>query len=55
MPCATVGDMQIGQAGLLTHVKKERLNHLYSNLVSNLLLGHSFWFVWIYRTLIERE
>ena len=29
MPCAMVGDIQTGHAGLLTHVKNDRLNHLF--------------------------
>ena len=29
MPCAIVGDIQTGHAGLLTHVKNDRLNQLF--------------------------
>jgi hypothetical protein len=30
MPWAMVGDIQTGHAGLLTHVKNDRLNQLFS-------------------------
>jgi hypothetical protein len=40
MPALMVGDMQTGQGGLETQVKKERLNHLVILLVCEELNGY---------------
>jgi hypothetical protein len=31
IPCAIVGEKQLGHGGLLIHVKNDRLNHLHDN------------------------